>query len=83
VVTCDEGRTYLRVWLSWKDREGGEHRGVYCHVRRSDGAIFKSVGWKGPRLSCGVLGHVDDYHPDLLAVDGPRGRRATREHRRQ
>jgi hypothetical protein len=52
---------------------------AYCFVRKEDGAIFQTDGYKVPRLKSGILGHLHDYSRHLLGQHGVRNRQRIRQ----
>lgn len=55
ILTIDSGgKTYDRIVSNQANKDGtiitGGSRGVYCFIRKSDGAILKANGWKGPNI---------------------------------
>jgi hypothetical protein len=48
-IRVDVGRVY---WKLVKHRPGtNNHTGVYCFVRKADGAILKAANWRAPALN--------------------------------
>jgi hypothetical protein len=76
----EEGPKWYRIVTEEVDPCDQELRtSAYCFVRKADGAIFQTDGYRAPRLKTGILGHLHKYSPHLLGGDGVRNRQRIRQ----
>jgi hypothetical protein len=78
-VGYEEGPKWYRIVTEEVDPYDQQpHRSAYCFVRKEDGAIFQTDGYRVPRLKTGVLGHLHEYSPHLLGEHCVRNRQRIR-----
>lgn len=73
ILTKKKGRVYWKLILEHQNDFGGNSKGVYGFVRRSDGAILKAATWSKPetRTKGAIRGYItDEFAKDYFNAHG-------------